>query len=114
MNYKKIPIWIYTIILSLIIVLIYKYSNRNKEKDGKIKYIILFILLLIIIQIILSYIINKKNYFKNILTKYNEIKIQKGGNNMKIMKKQNIDMKNIDMDIDIVNNMDIDTGIPEF
>ena len=62
MDFKKIPSWVYALLLSVIIVGIYKYSNKNKKNDSNSKYLIVFIIILLLSFLGFSYLIEKKNY----------------------------------------------------
>lgn len=87
MNFKQIPSWLYSLLLSILIVGIYKITNRNNEEDNNIKYFVIFILLFVISFIGFSYVIDKKNYLKL------PQKLQKGGSKTpSVNQSQNIEI----------------------
>ena len=96
MNFKKIPSWVYALLVSILIVGLYKYKNKNKKNDSNSKYLIVFLVILGISFVGFSYFFEKKNVLVMPLGK------QKGGGNQQLQ--QQVKPK----------NMEIDTCLPNF
>ena len=92
---KEMSPYLYSLIISILIIAIYKFTNRNKKNDKNGKYIILFLVLFVTIFFILSYFILKKNYLMMPI----EGKKQKGGGNNPVYKSN----PNIEVDADLPN-----------
>ena len=95
MDFKKIPSWVYAVLLSIVIVGLYKYSNKNKKNDSNSKYFIVFLIILGISFLGFSYFIEKKNYLEMPLSK------QKGGGHQP--QNQQFKSKNLEVDSELPN-----------
>ena len=72
MDFKKVPVVIYSFIITLIFIIFYQYKRRNKENKNYYRLVIYSILIFILFFLLLSYGIHNKNYFKNV--KINKMK----------------------------------------
>ena len=97
MDFKKIPSWVYALLVSILIVGLYKYKNKNKKNDSNSKYLIIFLIVLGISFVGFSYFIEKKNLLTMPLGK------QKGGGSSQPSNQQ---MK--------PKNLEVDSGLPNF
>lgn len=64
MDLKTLPSWLYSLLISIFVIGLYKISNRSNKEDKNGKYVMLFIILFTVSFIGLSYVLEKKNYLK--------------------------------------------------
>ena len=95
MNFKKIPSWVYALLVSILIVGLYKYKNKNKKNDSNSKYLIVFLVILGISFVGFSYFFEKKNVLVMPLGK------QKGGGNQQLQ--QQVRPKSMEVDASLPN-----------
>ena len=106
----KLPSWIYGLVLSLLIVIVYKFSNRKKKNDSNFKYFFVFIILFVIFFLGFSYVLERKTYVKLTFPKMS------GGGGVEKTVVNGTGVPDVEIPKPVVtkNVVEVDTNLPNF
>ena len=106
----KLPSWVYGLVLSLLIVIVYKFSNREKKNDSNFKYFFVFIVLFVIFFLGFSYVLEHKTYVKLTFPKMS------GGGGVEKTVTNGTGVADVEVPKPVItkNVVEVDTNLPNF